>query len=73
VAGRTVALAVGDGARLRLWVSRDAGGIWQAVRLPGGASDGGDSRLAVGLADGELLVAVGTGDRGGVWTAELPH
>ena len=73
VSGRTIGVAAGDGARLRLWLSTDAGRGWWEISLPPGVAtrDDGAARLAVAVSGRRLLVTAGSGDHGGLWSTSL--
>ena len=73
VSGRTIVVAAGDGARLRIWLSTDAGQGWREIGLPAGVAtrDDGAARLAVAVDGRRLVVAAGSGDRGGLWSTSL--
>ena len=73
VSGRTVVVAAGDGARLRLWLSIDAGRGWRELTLPPGvaARDDGAARLTVAVSDRDLVVSLGSDRRSGLWSASL--
>ncbi|MFI5957108.1 hypothetical protein [Cryptosporangium sp. NPDC051539] len=70
--GSDVALAAGDGHRLRLWTSRDTGRTWRETPLPGPATDSGEARYSVTLRGDAVLLTLGNGDVAQLWGISLP-